>query len=239
MTPWRLLCVAPDGTHHLCDGRPAYAERFTEVLKFHEPGLAPVLRGTEAWHIKSDGQEAYGRRFKRTFGFYEGRAAVVSERGWLHITTDGEPLSPALYQWCGNFQGGRCPVRDGEGRYHHIDLHGNAAYSVRWAYAGDYRDQVAVVQDDSGLSTHVDLDGRLIHGQWFQDLDVFHKGFARGRDEQGWVHVRRDGRPAYSRRFALVEPFYNGQARVERFDGAYELIDVNGNPVIQLRPPKS
>jgi hypothetical protein len=35
-----------------------------------------------------------------------------------------------------------------------------------------------------------------------------------------------------------VEPFYNGQARVERFDGALEVIDESGEPVLQLRPPR-
>ena len=76
-----------------------------------------------------------------------------------------------------------------------------------------------------------------MHGVWFLDLDVFHKCCARARDEDGWMHVDRAGRPLYARRFAAVEPFYNGQARVERFDGGLEVIDEAGCRVVELRPP--
>jgi hypothetical protein len=41
----------------------------------------------------------------------------------------------------------------------------------------------------------------------------------------------------YSRRFAMVEPFYNGQARVETFDGGHEVIDERANSLVLLRGP--
>ncbi|MBI5529599.1 MAG: hypothetical protein HY897_25005 [Deltaproteobacteria bacterium] len=126
-------------------------------------------------------------------------------------------------------------MRDEKGRYLHIQLDGQPAYEARWRYAGDYRDGIAVVQADNGLSTHVDVRGRPTHGRWFLDLDVFHKGFARSRDQAGWLHVDFAGRPIYSRRFAAVEPFYNGQARVERQDGGLEVIDETGTTVVVLR----
>ncbi|MCA9527952.1 MAG: methyltransferase, partial [Myxococcales bacterium] len=236
---WRSLRVAPCGTHHLdAHGQPAYDERFDEVLKFHEPGLAPVLRGGRAWHVRSDGSAAYDRRFLRTFGYYEGLAAVVAPDGSHHITPDGTDASPRRYAWCGNFQQGRCTVRDLAGAYHHITSGGDDAYPARWRYAGDYRDGIAVVQADDGSSTHVRLDGSLLHDQWFVDLDVFHKGFARARDDDGWMHVDLRGRPVYLRRFQAVEPFYNGQARVERFDGALEVIDEAGARLVELRPAR-
>jgi len=59
-----------------------------------------------------------------------------------------------------------------------------------------------------------------------------------GREEDGWTHIDRTGRPAYARWFAAVEPFYNGQARVERFDGALEVIDESGVTVLELRSPR-
>ena len=236
---WRELTVAPGGTHHLDQhGQPAYAERFDEVLKFHAPGLAPVLRSGRAWHVRSDGAAAYDRRFIRTFGYYEGLAAVAASDGWHHITADGSDAYTRRHAWCGNFQQGRCAVRDPDGAYFHITPRGEDAYCARWRYAGDYRDGIAVVQAAEGHSTHVRLDGSLLHGRWLVDLDVFHKGFARARDEDGWMHVDLQGRPAYTRRFHAVEPFYNGQARVERFDGALEVIDENGAGLLELRPAR-
>lgn len=236
---WQSLKASSCGTHHVDErGGPAYGQRFDGVLKFHPPGLAPVHRRGQAWHVRSDGSPAYARRFIRTFGYYEALAAVVAPQGWHHITVDGTDAYARRYAWCGNFQQGRCAVRDHDGDYHHITPEGDAAYPDRWRYAGDYRDGMAVVQAADGHSTHIGLDGTLIHGKWFVDLDVFHKGFARARDDDGWMHVDIQGRPAYARRFQAVEPFYNGQARVERLDGALEVIDENGATLVQLRPAR-
>ena len=233
---WRGASVSPSGTHHVRGGVPLYAERFDEVLKFHEPGLAAVRRDDRAWHIRSDGEPAYNRRFNRTFGFYEGLAAAAAPDGWRHVRPDGTDLYRARYVWCGNFQNGRCAVREAGGAYLHLTPEGVSAYGARWRYAGDFRDGIAVVQGDDGHSTHIDPQGVQIHGAWFLDLDVFHKGAARARDEDGWTHIDVSGRPLYRRRFAAVEPFYNGQARVKRHDGGLEVIDEAGASVVELRP---
>lgn len=234
---WTRIRVADDATHHILDGDPLYPERFDVVLKFHAPGLAPVRRNDEAWHINLHGDAVYTRRFLSTFGFYEDLAAVGGRDGWHHIHPDGRDLSPARYDWCGNFQGGRCTVREPDGRYHHIDTVGRPTYADRWRYAGDFRDGIAVVQRDDGRSTHIDGHGRPLHDRWLLDLDVFHKGFARARDPGGWMHVNPRGQPLYGRRFAAVEPFYNGQARVEGLDGSLEIIDETGQSLQQLRGP--
>ena len=232
---WRDAGVSPSGTHHVWDDVPLYAERFDEVLKFHAPGLAAVRRGREAWHIHIDGTAAYARRFRRTFGYYEGLATAVSPDGWRHVRPDGTDLYAARFAWCGNFQGGRCAVRAFGGSYLHLTTEGVPAYGARWRYAGDFRDRLAVVQSHDGRSTHIDPHGEPVHRGWFLDLDVFHKGCARARDDDGWMHVDLAGRPLYRRRFAAVEPFYNGQARVERFDGGLEVIDESGVRVVELR----
>ena len=232
---WRHYRISADGTHHVFDGRPAYAARFLDVLKFHAPGLAPVLDDSGAYHITPAGLPVYDARHVRTFGFYEGRAAVHSADGWFHVLSDGSPLYPERYAWCGNFQEGRCPVRLPDGRYFHIDEDGTPAYSERHRYAGDFRDGYAVVQRDDGRHSHIDQTGVLLHGQWFLDLDVFHKNFARARDEQGWHHVDIAGQPLYQDRYRNVEPFYNGQARVEEIDGSLSVIGETGETLVELR----
>lgn len=229
--------MSPAGTHHVHNGAALYAQRFDEVLAFREPGLAPVRKSGKAWHIRPDGSPAYDRRFSRTFGFYEGLSAVAAPDGWRHIHPDGTDLYDARFDWCGNFQEGRCAVREQGGDYLHLTSEGTAAYERRWRYAGDFRNGTAVVQGDDGRSTHVAPQGRLLHGVWFLDLDVFHKGFARARDEGGWMHVDAKGRPLYAKRFAAVEPFYNGQARVECSGGGLEVIDEAGRTTAVLRTP--
>lgn len=238
---WKGIQIAPDQTHHLREGQPAYVERFEQVLKFHPPGLAPVLKDGKAWHIRPNGSSAYPQRFQRTFGFYEGLAAVLviqdneSTPQACHITPSGDAAYPQRYAWCGNFQEGRAPVRDPQGFYHHIDPNGQPLNTSPWRYAGDFKDGVAVVQDSSGRSLHINRAGETLHERTFLDLDVFHKGYARALDEEGWHHIDLNGCPAYSRRFKMVEPFYNGQARVECFSGALEIIDEVGKTLHTLR----
>ena len=185
---WRQSKVAPCGTHHVLGGEPLYVERFDWVLPFHAPGLAPVGRGGLAWHTDESGAPAYEQRWLRSFGFYEGLSAVVSEDGWLHVLPNGNPAYPNRWAWVGNYQNGRCPARDAEGRYRHLDRHGRPVGDRTWRYAGDYREGSAVVQDDEGLSLHVDLDGHPLNEVRWLDLDVFHKGWARARDAEGWTH---------------------------------------------------
>ncbi len=233
---WRETTVAPDGTHHQEDGRAFYDARFDRVLKYHDPGLAPVVDSSGAYHIDLDGQPVYVARHVRTFGYYEGRAAVQEVGDWFHILADGEPLYEARYAWCGNYQEGRSSVRDSEGGYFHLDRRGNPVYPAQYRYAGDYRDGYAVVQRDDGHHTHIDQHGGLLHGRWFLDLDVFHKGYARARDTGGWHHIDHSGTASYRRRFASLEPFYNGQARVEHFDGGLEVIGEDGGTITELRP---
>jgi len=234
---WTDIQVAPEKTYHWRSGKPIYQCRFDQVMKFHAPGLAPVVLDGESWHIHVDGKEAYRRRFKKTFGFYDGLAAVENHNGWHHILPSGEDLYSERYSWCGNYQEALCPVRNHRAEYFHLDKNGVPAYQQCWGYVGDFRDGIAVVQDSRGLSTHINRQGGIVHGHWFQDLDVFHKGFARARDRSGWMHIDLAGQELYAHRFTMVEPFYNGQARVETTDGALILIDESGEKVAELRPP--
>lgn len=236
---WQEFSIAPDGTHHLDRGQPAYPQRFELVGKFHSPGLAPVRDGTGAYHIGPDGTATYSDRYHRTFGFYQEKAAVSDDTGWFHIGVKGDRLYDRRWAWCGNFQESRCVVRDINGEHFHITSDGTPAYRQRYAYAGDFRDGLAVVQRTDGLHTHITPTGTLQHQRWFWDLDVFHKGFARARDMSGWFHIDPQGIPAYDRRFAAIEPFYNGQSRVEDFEGGLWLINLSGEEIVQLRPPRN
>ena len=234
---WRDYQVSADESHHVHDGRPAYAARLYEVGKFRAPGLAPVRDSSGAYHITADGRPAYASRYVRTFGFYEGRAAVRSSSGWLHILPEGNLLYQERYAWCGNFQEGRCAVRRPDGAYLHIRADGAPAYEALYRYVGDFKDGFAVVQREDGGHSHIDASGGLVHGRWFLNLDVFHKGYARACDAGGWHHVDTHGDPLYGERFQGVEPFYNGQSRVEGFDGRLWVIDESGSALFDLRKP--
>ena len=66
---------------------------------------------------------------------------------------------------------------------------------------------------------------------------MYHKAFARARDEGGWHHVENQGQPLYQDRYRNVEPFYNGQARAEGFDGSLSVIGESRETLLQIRGP--
>ncbi len=193
-----------------------------------------LVIATDGSHHLLNGNPAYPERFLKVFGFYEGLAAVQTADGWLHIQSDGKAAYHSRFDWVGNWQQSRCVVRDFDGHYLHIQRDGSPAYDERYIYAGDFRDGAAFVQRGDGLATHIDVDGCLLHGRWFLELDVFHKGFARARDAGGWHHINRAGEAAYSARFEAVDAFYNGQAWVKSATGDERIISERGETIRQI-----
>lgn len=230
---WKNTQVSSCGTHHLCDSKPLYAKRFSNVLPFHAPGLAPVRSDDKAWHINIDGKMAYDYMFASTFGFYENLAAVNDTHGWFHIHPDGTPAYANQHSWCGNFQGGQCVVCDNE-KYYHIRPDGHPSYLETYAYVGDFREGCAVVKNIDGLCGHILENGMSAHPHRYRNLDVYHKGYACAQDDHGWMHIDRNGMPIYENRYASVEPFYNGRSLVQTFDNNSVVIDSLGDAVVVI-----
>lgn len=231
------------GSHHVtAQEKKLYDRNFDHVLPFHAVSaneqLAPVTVNGKAWHILQSGEPAYNERYDTTFGFYCERSAVINDGQWFHISSNGKPVYEEKYSFTGNFQQDICVVCDNSNNYFHIDKQGTPLYSEKWNYCGDFREGSSVVQSNQGLSTHISKNGDLLHNQWFLDLDVFHKGCARARDNTGWYHINKNGTGLYATRYANIEPYYNGCSRVEDFTGALLIIDERGNTLRIIRESK-
>jgi hypothetical protein len=231
---WKEIEVSADQTGFEYKGSPLFGRSFTEVLKFHEPGIAPVKDETGAFHIDSDGSEIYLVRYDRTFGFYCRRAAVVTQNRWFHIDENGRDAYSHRFGWTGNYQENVCTVRDESGHYFHIDKDGNRCYDLNFLYAGDFKDGIACVKDTDGFFRHIFKDGSGVHTCQYLDLGVFHKGFATAKDDKGWCHIDRKGRPIYSQRYHGIEPFYNGYALVTKLDGRKAILSESGNEFLDI-----
>lgn len=230
MSPYDAYPIpGSDETHHIdSHGKAAYPARFIRVGKFHEPGLAPAQDPTGWLHIRPDGNAAYPHRYEMLWGFYCGLAAAKDKAGWMHVDSSGAPAYARRFVWVGNYQENLCAVQTAEG-FFHIDLNGRKAYEQIHAYVGDFRDGIAVVTSPvDGLCRHIRRDGTLLHPHAFEDLDVYHKGYARAKDARGWHHVDAKGQACYLERYANVEPFYNGLARVDASNGLRLRINEKG-----------
>ena len=231
---WKDIKVTLDNTYFIYDNQPVFGKTFIEVLKFHSPGLAPVLDKTGAYHIDSNGDELYENRYTRTFGFYCNRAAVIEKKRWFHINEKGERVYSKNYLWTGNYQEDVCTVRDDNNQYFHIDLKGNRIYNENYIYAGDFKDGIACVKSEDGFFRHIDLYGNFINNMSFYDLGIFHKNFATAKDEKGWFHINKNGKELYSDRYLIVEPFYNGFALVTTFEDEKLIINEEGKLVLKV-----
>lgn len=85
--------------------------------------------------------------------------------------------------------------------------------------------------DEKGYLLH-----RSITKHAFLDLDVYHKGLARVRDEHGWFYIDRSGNDiGQGRRYRQIENFYNGQALVQLLnDGSRCVINEKHQIVTRL-----
>ena len=231
---WKELKTSADNKHFLFNGIKVFNTEFLEVLKFHAPGIAPVLDVTGAFHVDSEGNPLYAERYDRTFGYYCNNAAITSNGDWFHIDIQGKRIYKESFAWTGNFQEDSCTVRTKEGTYYHISLNGAPCYTQRYNYAGDFKDGIACVKLLNGCWKHIDINGNFINDKSFVDLGVFHKNYATARDEKGWFHIDKQGNELYPERYLLIEPFYNGQALVTGKDGMKSIIDEKGESITLL-----
>lgn len=228
---WRDSTVSVNRRYHELHGTPMYKERYDEVLSFHAPGLAPARNGNAWFHITLNGKRAYNGNFDRVFGYYDGLAAVENGVKWFHISPDGAPAYRSRFKWVGNFQERLCVVMDENGYFFHINLSGNRIYEDNYSYAGDFHEGVSAVQSKDGFFFHIMANGKKLNSSTFLEAGAFHKGYATVRDRRGWFHCNRDGKEIYNKRYASLEPFYNGFAKATGFNGQIERIDEVGRTV--------
>ena len=219
-----MITISFDETHHILNGVPLYNTRYTRVMSFHEK-IAPVELNDKAFFINTENEQLFNCSYVKAYGFYEGLAAVCDEEGWFHIRTDGSQLYSQRYTWIGNFQESLCVVRDNENNYFHINDEGHRIYHENYSYTGDFKYSIAVVVNKEGKSTHINTKGEIFHNKYFEELDIFHKGYAVAKDTQGYFHIDKNGNELYSDRYQKLEPFYNGVALATNFKNQKIIID--------------
>jgi hypothetical protein len=231
---WQNIKVSADNKYFLFDGKRIFEKEFLEVLKFHSPGLAPVIDQTGAYHIGMNGEAIYSERYTRTFGYYCNRAAVVKNEEWFHVNELGKRVYSQSFNWTGNYQENLCAVRDSNNNYFHVDLNGQKLYLESYIYAGDFKDGIACIKTANGFFRHIDANGNFLNEHSFLDLGIFHKNFATAKDKDGWHHINKKGKAIYNQRYLTIEPFYNGFALVTQFDNQKIIIDENGNKILSI-----
>ena len=195
---WQDIEISPNRKNFIYKGSLIFDADFMEALEFQSPGIAAVKNKTGWFHIRIDGSALYTKVYERVFGFYFNRAAVNEKDFSYHIGLDGLAAYKEKYLWCGNFQENISVVKNFRNKYFHIDLDGNSIYNQEYIYTGDFKEGIACACADDGYYTHIDTSGKKIHNKQFELLDVYHKGFARAKDNGGWFHINTFGNEIYT-----------------------------------------
>ncbi len=193
-------------------------------MSFHD-GIAPVQSEHIAFFINKKNIQQFNREFEKAYGFYNDISTVKDKNGWFHINKFGQDIYSARYSWSGNYNENKCIVKDFDDNYFHINSDGKRTYSQSYVYAGDFKYNIAVVVDCSGKHTHIKDDGNLLHGRFFDELDIFHKGYAVAKDGKGYFHINKQGNELYSQRYKKLEDFYNGFSYATNFYNNKVLLD--------------
>lgn len=212
-----MINISLDESHHIKNGKPLYSTRYKKVMSFHN-GIAPVETNTNSFFINLENQRLFDRTFVIAYGFYNELASIKDKSGFFHIDTSGKDLYKERYKWTGNFNEYKCVVRDFENNYYHINNCGKKIYDQNYTYVGDFKYGIAVVMNKSGKSTHITEDGDLLHAVFFDELNIFHKGYAIAKDEDGFFHINKNGKGLYCQRYKKLEDFYNGSALATTFE---------------------
>lgn len=228
-----MINLSLDETHHIKNSLPLYSTRYKRVMSFHN-GIAPVETDKEAFFINEDNKMIFNRVFIKAYGFYENLSAVKDKDGWFHIDTNGQDVYKIRYSWVGNFGESKCVVRDFDNNYFHIDKNGKRIYSQNYIYTGDYKYGIAVVINKDGKSTHIDSKGKILHGKLFDELNIFHKGYAIAKDSNGYFHIDKKGNELYTQRYKKIEDFYNGCALATTFENKKIILNEDELTELQL-----
>ena len=229
-SPWQLARVSPDGTHHCVDECPLYEKRFFACCLFMRQGWRRCMTGMPPI-ILMPVEIALIRMFLLTLLAFMKIWRRCKPKKVVFISRRMEPRLMIRVMCGAEISKADSPLFSPIADIFIFSPDGQALYMDGFLYAGDFRERRAVVRLRDGLCTHIGEDGAYTHSMRYYDLDVYHKGFARARDERGWTHIDGDGMPLYDRRFAMAEPFYNGRALAETADGEIVTIDSCGRNI--------
>ena len=113
----------------------------------------PSACGT--FHINAQGGRAHSMSYHWVLPFHEpGLAPVGDGTGAYHIHLDGSPAYEQRFERTFGFYGGLAAVV-GEGKWFHINTHGERAYGESWDWCGNFQQNRCTVRNSDGHYFHI------------------------------------------------------------------------------------
>ncbi len=154
--------VSADKTHHVFNGTPIYAARFSAVGPFVFPGVAAVRDASGAYHIDFSGNPLYAARYAWTDEFSGGLALVRrSDKMYGYIDECGETAIECRFVWAGRFNDGAACVYSAESGAAHLTTAGELLYNTWYLDVRPFKEGKARVRDETGW-WYIDRTGTVL-----------------------------------------------------------------------------
>jgi hypothetical protein len=160
--------------------------------------------------IDSKGQTKFTLQDAQTVRIFKEELAAFSTQDsigerWGFVDKSGKIKIPVQFDYVGNFNNGKCVVKNKDGKYGYIDSTGKIIINYQFDKAMAFQNDMAVValKDKAGV---IDAAGKYIINPQFQDMYPDGSMFAI-QVEKKWGWCDKDGKIIINPQFDDVFPF--------------------------------
>lgn len=209
---------------------------------FQDNGLAVVEYNNLYGIIDGVGKYVVVPSFQSISQFSEGRAAAISNDGFILIDENGNILTQKSYGYIGSFKNHRAMAAGnndkGEYVYGYLDPNGKEIIPLQYEAANDFKENGALVKVGENNYALINSNGEVLKSyRYYYVGDIGNKLMAyQSSSDSKYGYIDIDGNVVISPRFTGAMPFEESRAIVnmaEGYENKFGLIDMTGNFAIK------
>ena len=216
---------------------------YDQVKEIHD-GMISVRKNGNWGFTNVDGMEKIPCIYRSVKPFSEGLAAVYIKGKWGFVDKEGNMVIPAKYYAVGMFSEGLAWVQEKPGIIDFINPKNEIVFQIEALAASNFVNTFSIIKTENGYG-FIDK-----NGQWVlkpsPKFDMIHQfneyGISKAKIGDKYVLINNKGE-IISKKYALIDPFYEGFARVrpnnylpnQQVDVKYGMINLSGREIIEAK----
>lgn len=209
---------------------------------FQDNGLAIVRLTEHSGVIDSNGYLIVKPKYDTINPFSEGRATVITHKGFKVIDESGKETTPRAYSFIGDYQEGRALIADmdefGQYLYGYLNRRGKEVLPIEYVAASNFSGGKAVVKNKDGTYSLIGLAGKIINTYSYAFVGNYGEGLLTFQKVDGgkFGYIDEMGEIVIEPQFSEAQAFSQDRAIVtmsEDLHGKYGLIDRKGQFMIK------
>jgi hypothetical protein len=209
---------------------------------FQDNGLAIVQLMDHSGVIDEKGYFIVKPKYETINPFSEGRATVITPKGFKVIDESGKETTPRTYSFIGDYKDGRAIIADtdehGQYLYGYLNRRGKEVFPLSYVMASNFQDGKAVVQNSDGTYSLIGLAGKVFKTYSYAFVGNYGDGLMTFQKTKGgtYGYIDEKGEIVIESQFSSAQAFIDGRAivQVTRDEKEfYGLIDQKGHFVLK------